>query len=142
MHICATLADPTPLTLVRFDVGLGSYQALVSEDCAVYLPSRMDSPERRRSPRYPVQRPVAVTLAPSRVSTSARSENMSLNGILFASDVLILEGYVVELVIEIGSSLVLTGRGQVLRVDPRPSANFAMAVACDVPFRIARQGRQ
>ena len=101
----------------------------------------MDSPERRRSPRYLVQFPVAVTLVPSRISASARSENISVNGILLASDVLILEGYVVELLIQIGSSLVLTGRGQVLRIDSRPSANFAMAVACDAAFHIAHQGR-
>src|SRR5262249_40494907 len=99
----------------------------------------MDSPERRRSLRYSVQLPVSITMAKARVSITARSENMSLHGILIVSDVLISEGYVVELQIQAGSSFLLGGRGQVLRVAPRPSARFAIAVGCESPFRLDRR---
>lgn len=99
----------------------------------------MASPERRRSLRYSVQLPVSITMAKARVSIAARSENMSLHGILFVSDVLISEGYVVELQIQAGSNFLLAGRGQILRVAPRPSARFAMAVGCENPFRLDRR---
>jgi hypothetical protein len=83
----------------------------------------MASPERRRSLRYSVQLPVSITMAKARVSIAARSENMSLHGILFVSDVLISEGYVVELQIQAGSNFLLPSR-RAWSDSPRGPASF------------------
>jgi len=88
--------------------------------------------------RYSLHLPVAVKLGNAQMS--ARSENISENGILLSSDFLILEGSSVELTVDFPRSLEmgvsLTARGKVLRVHPKASGGFAMAIGCDVPFRI------
>jgi hypothetical protein len=97
------------------------------------------SSELRRSVRYRVHLPVTVKLCNAQIS--ARSENISKMGILLTSDSLILEGAFVELDVhftprlEMGPSL--RARGKVLRVEPTVSGGSAVAIGCDVPFRIA-----
>lgn len=94
--------------------------------------------ESRNSVRYPLHVPVTLKLGNARVS--ARSENISKTGILLSSDFLILKGSSVELTVHFTRSLEtgpsLTARGKVLRVQPTLSGGFAMAIGCDVPFRI------
>jgi hypothetical protein len=98
-------------------------------------------PERRKEARSPLRFPVSVKLANAEMSV--RSENISVSGILLSSDFLIPEGSVVELAVRVAraseTGFVLTARGKVLRLQPQPSGEFAIAVACDHPFRIARQ---
>ena len=93
---------------------------------------------RRKDIRYAVRLPVAVKLGKAQMS--ARSENLSLGGILLSSDFLIPEGSSVELAVGVARTLehelFLTACGRVLRVQPQASGKFAMAVACDQPFRI------
>jgi hypothetical protein len=95
---------------------------------------------RRRDIRYPVRLPVIVRLAAAEIA--ARSENLSLAGILLSSDSLIPEGSTVDLAVEVGRmserDVFLTARGTVLRVQPHTSGKFAVAVACDHPFRITQ----
>jgi hypothetical protein len=79
----------------------------------------MDSPHRqgRRSTRYPLHLPVSLKLADDEMH--ARSENISLGGILLSSSFLIPEGSTVELAILMrvpDSGPFLRGRGKVLRV--------------------------
>jgi acyl-coenzyme A thioesterase PaaI-like protein len=92
----------------------------------------------RKSLRYPLNLPVAVKLGNAHMS--AQSENISENSILLSSDSLIREGSSVELTVDFTRSLEvgisLTARGKVLRVHPKASGGFAMAIGCDVPFRI------
>jgi len=100
----------------------------------------MNSPHEpeRRDVRYPVQLPVVVKLA-GRVM-HAHSENISLNGILVVSEVLIPEGSVVELSIPV-PSVWLTSQGKVIRVRLNDSGDFALAIACERPFRLRSQSR-
>lgn len=96
--------------------------------------------EPRRSTRYRLDLPVTIKLGDTQMS--ARSQNISETGILLSSDFLILEGSSVELAVhftdtlEMGASL--TARGKVLRVHPKMSGGFAMAIGCEAPFRITR----
>jgi hypothetical protein len=94
--------------------------------------------ESRKSVRYPLQVPVTLKLGNARIR--ARSQNISRAGILLSSDCLILKGSSVELTVHFTHSPAtgasLTARGKVLRVQPNSSGGFAMAIGCDVPFRI------
>jgi hypothetical protein len=101
----------------------------------------MDSPHRqgRRSTRYPLHLPVSLKLAGDEMR--ARSENISLGGILLSSSFLIPEGSTVELSILMrmpDSGPFLTARGKVLRVQQKTSGDFAIAIECDRPFRLVR----
>ena len=101
----------------------------------------MDSLHRpeRRSSRYPLHLPVSVKLADDEMR--ARSENISLGGVMLSTAFLIPEGSTVELVILMrmpGSTPFLAGRGRVLRVQQKTSGDFAVAIECDRPFRIVR----
>ena len=97
-----------------------------------------DQSKRRKDIRYAVSLPVAIRLGKAQMS--ARSENLSLGGILLSSDFLIPEGSTVELAVGVAKmpdhDLFLTACGKVLRVQPQGSGKFAMAVACEHPFRI------
>ena len=55
--------------------------------------------KRRRSVRYPVHLPVLAKLPGAPLPIVGRSENISLHGMLFLSDFLILERSAVELTI-------------------------------------------
>ena len=104
----------------------------------------MDSPQsqERRDTRYPLQLPVSLTFAHKKMQ--ARSENISLGGILLSSAFLIHEGSSVE--VEVGLAHLpspgaqLSARGKVLRVQPKASGNFGVAIAFERPLKLGRHG--
>jgi len=95
----------------------------------------------RRSVRYYLRLPVSVKLADKEVY--ARSENISLSGILLSSAFRIPEGSTVELAVGAGPrpdpGVRLTARGKVLRVQPKASGDFAIAIECDRAFEPVRE---
>jgi len=102
----------------------------------------MNSPYQpvRRSLRFHLHMPVSVKLADKEIQ--ARSENLSLNGILLTSSFLIPVGSTVELTVGADipdHSIPLTACGKVLRVQPQGSGNFAVAIECDRPFGLRRR---
>ena len=99
----------------------------------------MDTPQRseRRDIRYPLHLPVSLKVADKELHM--RSENISLGGILLSSASLIPEGSTVEVAFGV-ASLPDTGgqssvRGKILRVQPRATGDFAVAIAFEHPFR-------
>ena len=97
----------------------------------------------RRSVRYYLRLPVSVKLANKEVY--ARSENISLSGILLSSALRIPEGSTVELAVGAGPrprpdpGVLLTARGKVLRVQRKASGDFAIAIECDRAFEPMRE---
>jgi hypothetical protein len=106
--------------------------------------SAMDSPQRpeRRDIRYPLHLPVSLRLAHKELHT--RSENISLGGILVFSAFLIPEGSPVEVAFGVASvpdpGTQSSARGRVLRVQPKATGDFAVAIAFEHPFRDGLQG--
>jgi PilZ domain-containing protein len=102
----------------------------------------MDFPQsqERRDIRYPLHLPVSLKLAHKEVH--ARSENISLGGILLSSTFLIPEGSTVDVAVRVavlpdpGSQL--SARGRVLRVQPKASGDFAVAIAFEHPAKLVR----
>jgi len=70
----------------------------------------------------------------------ARSENISLGGILLSSAVPIPEGSTVEIAVGVkhlpDPGILLNARGKVLRVDQMPAGDFAVAIKLDHSFRL------
>jgi hypothetical protein len=103
----------------------------------------MNSPQHsgRRDIRYPLHLPVLVKLADKEIRT--RSENVSLGGILLSSALMIPEGSAIG--VEVGVAhpsqlgALLAARGKVVRVQTRPSGDFAVAVQLERPFKIPLQ---
>ena len=95
----------------------------------------------RRSVRYYLHLPVSVKLANKEMY--ARSENISLSGILLSSALRIPEGSTVELAVGAGPrpdpGVLLTARGKVLRVQRKASGDFAIAIECDRAFEPMRE---
>lgn len=106
----------------------------------------MNSPQRqeRRDVRYPLHMPVILKLAHKKMQ--ARSENISLRGILLSSASLIPQGSTVEVAVGVANlpdhGVQLNARGKVLRVQPETSGNFAVAIAFDRPFELGLQGSE
>jgi hypothetical protein len=104
----------------------------------------LNSPQRkeRRDVRYPLQLPVSVKLAHKEMR--ARSENISLGGILLSSAFLIPEGSAVEVAVGVANlpdpGTLLSARGKVLRVQPRPTGDFAVAIQLEQSFEVGLQG--
>ncbi|MGB8596222.1 MAG: PilZ domain-containing protein, partial [Candidatus Sulfotelmatobacter sp.] len=91
----------------------------------------LDSPQRpqRSSIRYQLQLPVSLKLAHKELY--AQSENISLAGILLSSAFLIPEGSAVEVAVGIVRSrpgTFLSGRGKVVRAQPKDTGDFALAI--------------
>jgi hypothetical protein len=100
----------------------------------------MDSPQRpqRSSIRYQLQLPVSLKIA--RKELYARSENISLEGILLSSAFLIPEGSAVEMVVRIVRSrpgTFLSGHGKVVRAEPKGTGDFSLAVKLDRDFELS-----
>src|ERR1700741_282103 len=95
----------------------------------------MDTPQRaeRRASRYPVNLPVLLKVADKELHT--RSENISLGGILLSSSSLIPEGSTVEVAFGVASLPNIGVRGKVLRVQPKATGDFAVAIAFEHPFQ-------
>jgi len=104
----------------------------------------MDSPQRpeRSNTRYPLHLPVSLKVADKELH--GRSENISLGGILLSSAFLIPEGSTVEVAFGVASfpdtSTQSSIRGKVLRVEPKGTGDFAVAIAFEYPFRNGLQG--
>ncbi len=103
----------------------------------------MNSPQHSgwRDIRYPLHLPVLVKLADKEIRT--RSENVSMGGILLSSAVMIPEGSAVGVDVGVAHlshiGALLTARGKVVRVQTRPSGDFAVAVQLERPFKIPVQ---
>jgi PilZ domain-containing protein len=106
----------------------------------------MDSPQRheRRDFRYPLRLPVLIRIA-QRKEMRARSENISLGGILLSSAFLIPEGSAVEVSVGVehlpDPGILLNARGKVLRVQPKEAGDFAVAILLEEAFRLPPGGR-
>ncbi|MFZ0947351.1 MAG: PilZ domain-containing protein [Candidatus Sulfotelmatobacter sp.] len=103
----------------------------------------LDSPQRpqRSSIRYQLQLPVSLKLAHKELY--AQSENISLAGILLSSAFLIPEGSAVEVAVGIVRSrpgTFLSGRGKVVRAQPKDTGDFALAIKMDRAFEFGTQG--
>jgi hypothetical protein len=100
------------------------------------------SPQRqeRRDIRYPLHLPVSVKVAHREMH--ARSENISLRGILVSSAFLIPKGSTVEVAVGVAHlpdpGIQIDARGKVLRVQPTSSGRFSVAIAFERPFRFGR----
>lgn len=101
----------------------------------------MDSPQRqeRRDLRFPLHLPVLVRMAQSK-EMHTRSENISLGGILLSSAFLIPEGAAVEVSVGVehlpDPGILLSARGKVLRVQPKDTGDFAVAIQLEGAFRL------
>ena len=131
-----TYAEGTFVTCLQEQIS--AYSA-VSVRISVHFPYQ---PERR-SVRYYLHLPVSVKLANKEIY--ARSENISLSGILLSSAFRIPEGSTVELAVGAGPradpGVLLTARGRVLRVQRKASGDFAIAIECDRAFEPMREDR-
>jgi hypothetical protein len=104
------------------------------------LMSTLNSPERpeRRGIRYPLHMPVSLKFAHKEMH--ARSENISLGGILLSSAFLIPEGSTVEVAVGVAqlpdAGSQLNARGKVLRVQPKATGDFSVAIVFERPFEL------
>jgi hypothetical protein len=75
-----------------------------------------------------------------------RSENISLAGILLSSDFLIPEGAVVEVSVGVSNltdpGILLSARGKVLRVQPKVTGDFSVAIKLEGAFRLPLAGHE
>jgi hypothetical protein len=98
----------------------------------------------RREMRYPLHLPVLIRMA--RQEMQARSENISLGGILLSTDCLIPEGTLVEVAVGVKHTtdpgILLSARGKVLRAQPTASGDFALAIRLERSFQLPRTGRE
>ena len=111
----------------------------------------MNSPQRqqlrqgprpeRRDFRFPLHLPVLVRMPPLK-EMHARSENISMGGILLSSAFLIPEGSAVEVSIGVehmpDPGILLSAHGKVLRAHPKDTGEFEMAIRLDSSFRLPR----
>src|SRR5260221_6228616 len=101
----------------------------------------MDSPQRqeRRDVRYTLHMPVLIRTT-QRKEMHTRSENISLGGILLSSAFLIPEGSAVEVSIGVehlaDPGILLNAHGKVLRVQPKESGDFSVAIKLDGTFSL------
>jgi len=101
----------------------------------------MDSPkpQERRGTRYSLNLPVSLTLAHKKMH--ARSENISLGGILLSSAFLIPEGSEVDVAVRVAAlpqpGTEMSARGKVLRVQPKETGDFSVAVVFDRPIEFS-----
>jgi len=76
----------------------------------------------------------------ARKEVHARSENISLGGILLSSAFLIPEGTMVEVAVGVDHTpdpgILLNARGKVLRVQPQATGDFAVAIKLDRSFEL------
>jgi PilZ domain-containing protein len=101
----------------------------------------MPSPRRneRRDFRFHLHLPVLIKTV-QRKSMRARTENISLGGILLSSSCLIPEGSVVEVSIGVehlaDPGILLNARGKVLRVHPKTTGDFSVAIKLEGAFSL------
>jgi hypothetical protein len=92
--------------------------------------------------RYPLHLPVLIKMA--RQEMRARSENISLGGILLSSDSLIPEGATVEVAVGVAHTpdpgILLSARGKVLRVHSNLAGDYAVAIRLERSFELRFAG--
>lgn len=100
------------------------------------------SRQERKEARYPLHLPVLIKMA--RQEMRARSQNISLGGILLSSDSMIPEGASVEVSIGVTHTpdpgILLNARGQVLRVHSNPAGDYAVAIRLERSFELPFAG--
>ena len=103
---------------------------------------RQAARKERREMRYPLHLPVLIKM--QRHEMRARSQNISLGGILVSSDSMIPEGTTVEVTIGVTHTpdpgILLSARGEVLRVQPNPAGDFAVAIRLERSFELPFTG--
>jgi hypothetical protein len=108
------------------------------------LPQNPDHRQERREMRYPLHLPVLIKMA--REEMQGRSENISLGGILLSSYSLIPEGAIVEVAVGVKHTpdpgILLSARGKVLRVHPKDTGEFAVAIQLDRSFQLPLARRE
>lgn len=103
----------------------------------------INSPQQRarRDVRYPLDMPVTLKLAHK--LARARSENISLHGILLSSASRIPVGSAVDVAVGVATlpdhGVQLNAHGKVLRAQPRSSGDFAVAIEFERPFELGLQ---
>ncbi len=108
---------------------------------------RWTPPQRqeRRDFRYPLHLPVLIRIA-QRKEMHVRSENISLGGILLSSAFLIPEGAVVEVSVGVehlpDPGILLNARGKVLRVQPKDTGDFSVAIKLEDAFKLPLSGKE
>lgn len=104
-----------------------------------HLPQRQE----RREFRYPLHLPVVLRNGKNEVR--ARSENISLGGILLSSASPVAEGSTVEVAVGVqhmpDTGILLNARGTVLRVGQNQAGEFTLAIKLDRSFQLPR-GRE
>lgn len=94
--------------------------------------------------RYPLHLPVLIKMA--REEMQGRSENISLGGILLSSYSPIPEGATVEVAVGVKHTpdpgILLSARGKVLRVHPKDTGDFAVAIRLDRSFQLPLTRRE
>jgi len=102
----------------------------------------MDSQlQERKEIRYPLHLPVSVKLAHTQMH--ARSESISIGGILLSSAFVIPEGSTVEVAVGVAPArpgTLLSARGKVLRVQPKATGDFAVAIKLERSFEFDSRG--
>ena len=96
----------------------------------------MESPDRNRI-RHQLQLPVSLRFAHHEMR--AQSENISAQGILVSSAFLIPEGCAVDVAVEIvrcRPGTFFSGRGRVVRTQPKGNGDFAVAIKLDQAFEL------
>jgi PilZ domain-containing protein len=99
----------------------------------------------RKEPRYSLNLPVSLKLNnnPSRTITAV-SENISVHGVLLATESPICEGTEVDVEVTFAPqtnprTVRFTASGRVLRLEQRDAGSFAIAVSCaEHPFQLSR----
>jgi len=103
---------------------------------------RQQPRQERRETRYPLHLPVLIKMA--RQEMRARSQNISLGGILLSSDSVIPEGASVEVSIGVTHTadpgILLSARGRVLRVQSNPAGDYAVAIRLERSFQLPFAG--
>ena len=107
----------------------------------ILSPSELPHRIERREPRFPVHLPVSLTLAHKELH--ARSENISLGGILLSSAFLIPEGSKVKVAVGVPASarpgMLFSAHGKVLRVQAKASGGFSVAIKLERSLKFDRQ---
>jgi hypothetical protein len=117
---------------------------IASAYCFQTAMATMDSPQRpqRSSVRHQLHLPVSLKLGNREMY--GQSENISANGILLSSAFLIPEGSLVEMAVRLVRSrpgTLLSGRGKVVRAEPRETGDFALAVKLDKNFDLGKESQ-
>jgi c-di-GMP-binding flagellar brake protein YcgR len=101
--------------------------------------------ERRKKPRFQIRQPISLELRHNSMTKVLRgtTENISLTGVLVATDKGIPENTRLDLTLELAPPstppphrLRLPNSGKIVRVDRRPDGTVSIAIQCDRAFEL------